>query len=137
MFTGIKLDQNWIDDDDGDSKEIKLLNANKCNYQRIETLINATYQRKHGSNKYIVYSNFIFYNIEDKITWCWLDHEGGLFFFNWGQSYLAFIGRWFAKYVFLATMALRFAEVDENGIIDLMFCSLFFMAKFSCLKAVE
>ena len=46
------------------------------------------------------------------------------------------IGRWFANYVVLATMALRFAEVDENGIID-MFCSFFYMAKFSCLKAVE
>ena len=34
---------------------------------------------------------------------------------------MALIGRWFAKYVVLATMASRFAEVDENGIIDLMF----------------
>ena len=34
-------------------------------------------------------------------------------------------------------MASRFAEVDENGIIDLMFCCLFFVAKFSCLKALE
>ena len=41
------------------------------------------------------------------------------------------------RYVVLATMASRFAEVDENGIIDLMFCSLFFMVKFSCLKDVE
>ena len=49
------------------------------------------------------------------------------------------ISRWLAKYVVLATMASRFAEVDENEIIDLdlMFCSLFFMAKFSCLDAVE
>ena len=54
-----------------------------------------------------------------------------------GQNYLALIGRWFTKYVVLATIALRFTEVDENGIIDLMFCSLFFMTKFSCLKAVE
>ena len=50
---------------------------------------------------------------------------------------MALISRLFAKYVVLATMALRFAEVDENGIIDLVFCSLFFMAKFSCLKAIE
>ena len=46
------------------------------------------------------------------------------------------IGSWFAKYVVLATMALQFAEVDENGIIDLMFLS-FFIAKFSCLKALN
>ena len=63
--------------------------------------------------------------------------QGRAFFFNWGQNYLALIGCWFAKYVVLATMPSRFVEVDENGIIDLMFCSLFFMAKFSCLKAVE
>ena len=50
---------------------------------------------------------------------------------------MALIGHWFVKYVVLATMAWRFAEVDETGIIDLMFCSLCFMAKFSGLKAVE
>ena len=38
---------------------------------------------------------------------------------------MALIGRWFAKYVVLATMVSRFAEilVDEKGIIDLMFSS--------------
>ena len=36
---------------------------------------------------------------------------------------MALIGRWFAKYVVLATMASRFAEilVDQKGIINLMF----------------
>ena len=42
------------------------------------------------------------------------------FFYNSGQNYSALIGRWFAKVVVSATMASRFAEVDENGIQDLM-----------------
>ena len=47
------------------------------------------------------------------------------------------IGRWFARYVVSATMTSGFVEVDDNGIIDLMFCSLFIMAKFSTLEKIE
>ena len=65
------------------------------------------------------------YNIEGKTTRFLLNHEGGLFSLIEGKITWGWL------------VALRIAEVDDNGIIDLMFSSLFFMAKFSYLRAVE
>ena len=62
-----------------------------------------------------------YYNIEGKISQCWVAHEGGFFFYNWGQNYLGLIGC--AKVVVFTTMASWFAEVDGNGIQDLMVSS--------------